>query len=594
MTGSLTLIPGTGISITPGAGTLTISNTEAGGTVTNFSFVNANGFAGTVTNPTTTPALTLTTTVTGILYGNGTSITTAVPSNFPTLNQNTTGTASNITATTNSTLTTLSALSLPGSQVIGNISGSAANITATTNSTLTTLSALSLPYSQLTGTPTVSGFTPGSVLFASATGTITQDNANFFWNDTNFSLGISNNTPAANTFIDGINTTGAAKRILLTGYGAGSTVGTRGRFANGTLGTPTAATAGNILNFWSGLGYGTSQFAASSTGAINVIANETFTNTSNATYLQFEVTPTTSVTIVEAMRLNSTGNLLINTTTDTGQKLQVNGTAIFSGSVTDSVAPIFSTLTGYLYGNGASAVTASTTIPASTLSGTVPVANGGTNATTVAGARTSLGIDAGAQFITSGTTYTTPANITVATQFKFTLVGGGAGGTSPNSIAGGGAGGGGGGALVLYVSGLAASNVLNIAIGSGGAGSTSLGSNGGNTTLTIGVTTYTASGGVAPTSSATTAEGGVGGTATNGTINISGSNGDAASGVATAQSGGGGNTGFGLGLGGNGVIGSSSGNNGTGFGGGGGGAKGNGSPTSGSGTQGAILVEYWN
>lgn len=72
-------------------------------------------------------------------------------SDIPTLNQNTTGTAANITATSNSTLTTLSALSLPGSQVSGNISGNAANITGTSNSTLTTLSALSLPGSQVSG-----------------------------------------------------------------------------------------------------------------------------------------------------------------------------------------------------------------------------------------------------------------------------------------------------------------------------------------------------------------------------------------------------------------------------------------------------------
>jgi hypothetical protein len=70
---------------------------------------------------------------------------------IPTLNQNTTGTASNITASSNSTLTTLSSLSLPGAQVTGNISGNAANITATSNSTLTTLTALSLPASQLSG-----------------------------------------------------------------------------------------------------------------------------------------------------------------------------------------------------------------------------------------------------------------------------------------------------------------------------------------------------------------------------------------------------------------------------------------------------------
>ena len=50
---------------------------------------------------------------------------------WPTFNQNTTGTAANITASSNSTLTTLSALSLPGSQVSGNISGNASNVTGT-------------------------------------------------------------------------------------------------------------------------------------------------------------------------------------------------------------------------------------------------------------------------------------------------------------------------------------------------------------------------------------------------------------------------------------------------------------------------------
>ena len=50
---------------------------------------------------------------------------------WPTFNQNTTGTAANITASSNATLTTLSALSLPGSQVSGNISGNAANVTGT-------------------------------------------------------------------------------------------------------------------------------------------------------------------------------------------------------------------------------------------------------------------------------------------------------------------------------------------------------------------------------------------------------------------------------------------------------------------------------
>jgi hypothetical protein len=81
-----------------------------------------------------------------------------VAADIPTLNQNTTGTAANITASSNSTITTLSALSLPYSQLSGtvptwnqNTTGTAANITATSNSTLTTLSSLSLLGSQVSG-----------------------------------------------------------------------------------------------------------------------------------------------------------------------------------------------------------------------------------------------------------------------------------------------------------------------------------------------------------------------------------------------------------------------------------------------------------
>jgi hypothetical protein len=47
------------------------------GTVTSASVVSANGFAGTVATATTTPAITLTTSITGVLKGNGTAISAA-------------------------------------------------------------------------------------------------------------------------------------------------------------------------------------------------------------------------------------------------------------------------------------------------------------------------------------------------------------------------------------------------------------------------------------------------------------------------------------------------------------------------------------
>lgn len=101
----------------------------AGGTVTSVSVVSANGLAGTVATATTTPEITLTTTITGMVKGNATAfsaatsgtdysagtstlatgiiksttttgaLTIAVAADFPTLNQNTTGTSSNVTGT---------------------------------------------------------------------------------------------------------------------------------------------------------------------------------------------------------------------------------------------------------------------------------------------------------------------------------------------------------------------------------------------------------------------------------------------------------------------------------------------------------------
>lgn len=138
------------------------------GTVTEVSVASTNGFAGTVANPTTTPALTLKTTITGIIKGNGTAISAATAgTDYIIPSGSITGTATNITASSNSTLTTLSSLSLPASQLSGLSTAvaslTAANISATSNSTLTTLSALSLPTSQLSGTINFSSQASGTL-----------------------------------------------------------------------------------------------------------------------------------------------------------------------------------------------------------------------------------------------------------------------------------------------------------------------------------------------------------------------------------------------------------------------------------------------
>ena len=73
-----TLTAGTNVTIANGAGAITVNATDAFvGTVTSVSVVSANGFAGTVATATTTPAITLSTSITGLLKGNGTAVSAA-------------------------------------------------------------------------------------------------------------------------------------------------------------------------------------------------------------------------------------------------------------------------------------------------------------------------------------------------------------------------------------------------------------------------------------------------------------------------------------------------------------------------------------
>lgn len=135
------------------------------GTVTSVSMVSANGLAGTVATATTTPAITLSTTITGVLKGNGTAISAATPGtdysagtsalatgilksttgtgaltiavagDFPTLNQNTTGSAATLT-----TARTINGTSFDGSANI-TVTAAAGTLTGTTlNSTVVTSS----------------------------------------------------------------------------------------------------------------------------------------------------------------------------------------------------------------------------------------------------------------------------------------------------------------------------------------------------------------------------------------------------------------------------------------------------------------------
>lgn len=198
--------------------------------------------------------------------------------------------------------------------------------------------------------------------------------------------------------------------------------------------------------------------------------------------------------------------------------------------------------------------------------------------------------------LTSGTTWTTPSDITTSTRFKITMVGGGGGGGGHNTSNGKAASGGAGGALQVWVTGLSPSTGYTMSIGAAGAAGTNAptaGGAGGNTTLTIGATTYTCNGGAGGAATASTA-GGAGGTATNGDINIDGQDGGASGSASAAVPGTvGGSPGFGLGVGGGSAVNTAAGKAGKGYGAGGSGGT-HTSTAGGAGTQGVIIIEYVN
>jgi len=138
---------------------------------------------------------------------------------------------------------------------------------------------------------TLPALTSGSVLFSNGT-TIAQDNSNLFWDDTNNRLGIGTVSPQEKLQVVGGN--------ILFGNG----YNLRSITSGGGISNVFGSTASNELLFGSG----------------------------NWSLIRFDVGGAAA-----RMSITSTGNLLLNTTTDAGYKLDVNGTARVSGFVSLTV-----------------------------------------------------------------------------------------------------------------------------------------------------------------------------------------------------------------------------------------------------------------
>jgi len=180
---------------------------------------------------------------------------------------------------------------------------------------------------------TLPALTNGSVLFSNGT-TIAQDNANLFWDDTNNRLGIGTATPISKLSVV---TEGIESPEILSSNSSNAAE-TAGAFlvrkSRGTILSPsTLQNLDRLGGFYFG-GYNGTSFV--NTCAFIGRASDNYTTSAQGAFFSFETTATGTNTRTEKMRLLGNGNLLLNTTTDAGFKLDVNGTARVQGALTVS------------------------------------------------------------------------------------------------------------------------------------------------------------------------------------------------------------------------------------------------------------------
>ncbi len=194
--------------------------------------------------------------------------------------------------------------------------------------------------------------TQGSIPFIGSGSTLTQNNNQLFFDNTNFRLGVGTSTPMSTVHTVATNVTVAATPIhVIDEYGTGNAAFYVARRARGTVAVPSAVTTDDSLISLNGRGYGATAFS-SGRSIITGRAGENWSDVAQGAYWSFFTTTNGTITASESMRLDNLGNLGLGTTSPS-TKLHVVGNTTLEGSANSIGANTSATNTfnGSIIGN---------------------------------------------------------------------------------------------------------------------------------------------------------------------------------------------------------------------------------------------------
>lgn len=156
-------------------------------------------------------------------------------------------------------------------------------------------------------------------------------------------LTVSSNTtiiaPPTNTNVHIVGADNALNRVTLDSFNTvvGGGPGFIGRRARGTAASPTSVQTDDTLMFIGASAYGTSGFSSVTQSAVSFKASQTWTNSNNGTYIQFNVSANSTSGSITRFRIDQDGQLYASAYAGAAGNLTIgSGGAIVSGSTSVS------------------------------------------------------------------------------------------------------------------------------------------------------------------------------------------------------------------------------------------------------------------